>query len=226
MAGLNIPPEERPKGQNTEEVQKMENLDQENELSQAEIDELNDQEDMDDAPVTVISKDRVKWYFDEESRIASCQIGEDQSLVFDLSSIIPTDATKTQKALYFYGFKQWIASNWAAFKTAEDKITSAKSDYDDLIRHGAELIIGKSGLPQMKIVGKTSAKKGEYVKVDKKELNAQVWSLAELQMMFGNSLLKKQMTTEMLAKLEELTKVAAEQTKVNEIQTKLNKGKK
>ena len=172
------------------------------------------------------SKDRVKWFFDEDSRIASCQIGEGQTAVFDLSSIIPLDATKTQKALYFYGFKQWVASNWAAFKNANDKVTSAKADYDNLISHGAELVVGKSGIPQMKIVGMTQNKKGEYVKVNKAEMNAQAWSWEELRMMAGNSLLRKQMTPEMLEKLEELNKEAEKQSEINAIQTKLNKGKK
>lgn len=173
-------------------------------------------------PVTAIGdpkKDRVKWSFDPSTRLASVSIGILYE-AFDLSTVIELTATDTQKALMFYGFKQWVSSNWAAFKGDNDKITSAKADYADLISAGLEMTQGESGVTFVKIVGKTTAK-GDRASVSKTHLNSQTWSLLELKTL---QKAKVPFTPEMTQILQGLEEEEKKQNEINAIASK--KGKK
>lgn len=183
-------------------------------------------EELNNAAEANIKKDRVKWFFDPEARLVGCSIGSVHKS-YDLSRIIDMDAIVEVKALCYYGFKQWLASNWAGVgPSAADKWTSAESDYEGLIASGLELKTGETGETRMSIKGRSSGNKGEYIKISKKELNTQVWSYAELKMMSENSILSRQMSPEMRAKLADLELKYEEQEKINSIQSKLNKVKK
>ena len=72
---------------------------------------------------------------------------------FDLTAIMPKEATETQKALIYYGFKQWVSSNYASEKNDNDRIESASLDYTDLIEKGLE--IRESG--NLAVVGRARA---------------------------------------------------------------------
>jgi len=167
---------------------------------------------------TIEKKDRVRWYFDPEARTASVTIG-DNSEIFDLSKVIPMDATMNVKALGFYGFKQWIASNWASFKDDTGKFTSAKEDYDDLVSAGLEITQGEKGITYVKIVGKTSVK-GDRASVSKTHLNSVVWSLQELLTL---QKAKVPFTPEMTKALMNLTDELNKQSELNALKKKAGK---
>ena len=103
-----------------------------------------------------------RWLYDAETGIAKVTFPTGEVQEFDLSELPETCLIP----LKFYGFKQWVSSNFASFKTPTDKITSAKTDYDEAVLMGLELSTKETTV--IRIIGKTgSARESVSTKVNK-----------------------------------------------------------
>lgn len=86
------------------------------------------------------------WSYNLLTHVATVLYPSDIKGRFDLMSMV-TGLTEQQELMYYYGFKQWVSSNYSSCKTAKEKLESAEADYLGLIEHGIEIIgDGKIGL--------------------------------------------------------------------------------
>ena len=105
--------------------------------------------------VEATGKKKSTWTFDSVTHHATVTFPDGKSARFDLKKVFQ-GAPTTQLCLLYYGFKQWVASNYAAEITIEDRIASAKADYQGLIEHGLEFA-GDGGIG---IIGRVRSNAG------------------------------------------------------------------
>jgi len=149
-------------------------------------------------------KPRICWLL--VGTIATATFSDGIEVNYDLTTLLE-GLVGNQKAMAFYGFKQWVASNWASEKTPADQRSSAQSDYDDMINIGLELADGEKQT-QVKIIGKESKKGGGKLLGDIKA--AAMLSLEHLKA--AKLLLPvDKFTAEMQAALDYMLKVEAEE---------------
>jgi hypothetical protein len=100
------------------------------------------------------------WTYNFNTHNLSVTFPNDRRENFDLTTLV-SGMNQQQEIIYQYGVKQLFASNWAAEKTIDDKVTSAMADYDDLCAGHAVLFgEGKIGFGRTRV----NAGKSNFVK--------------------------------------------------------------
>lgn len=86
------------------------------------------------------------WSYNLNTKQVSVLYPSDVKGKFDLMPLV-SGLNEQQELMYYYGFKQWVSSNYSACKTSKEKLESAEADYLGLIDKGIEIIgDGKIGL--------------------------------------------------------------------------------
>ena len=78
------------------------------------------------------------WTYNLLNHIMTVLFPTGESKIYDLRTLV-VGMTVSQELGYYYGIKQWLASNGAAFRTVKDKLVSYNEDFAGLLNHGLEL---------------------------------------------------------------------------------------
>jgi len=96
---------------------------------------------------------KMSWTYSLVSHVMEAVFPTGEKKSFDLTNLV-VGMVSGQELMFYYGCKQWLASNAAAFKGAAEKIMSFAEDFKGLMEHGIEL----AGEGQISIIGKVTRK--------------------------------------------------------------------
>lgn len=150
-------------------------------------------------------KDRKKsaWSYSLVTHIMEVLFPTGEKRHYNLSKQI-VGMTATQELGFYYGIKQWFASNGAAFKDAAAKITSYEADYNGLIEHGLEL----AGEGKIRIIGSGSQKSVEVAEA--KRLKSELTAHVDIEMILAMKKLNISLTADQAKILAEHEAAQAE----------------
>ena len=117
---------------------------------------------------------QVVWKWLSASYTAVADFPDGKSMEFSLKQFC-NELPNTVCALIYYGFKQWISSNYAKMKKPEDKRTSAKADYDSLREHGLKF----AGEGQIVLANKPEGKGNAGAKAQLAEMKSMTQLMAK-----------------------------------------------